>query len=518
MISPGGRDVPLVRMFEYNQQYFILHSVTDERSAAYFGMGLAIQWRKPVACLCTSGTAASNYLPAVTEAFYTGVPLIMITADRYEVYHGQGEDQTIPQRNIYKEVVKKEITLPEGDKYKDLYQTRRDISECILETIHNGYGPVHINIGIGNISVGSNLPRDYWKLLPWINPHILRVSWNDGDDQLLKWVKELKKSNRILIVYGQNYPPTERQRLNIERFSQRYNCLIVTDFISNLSSDFTLKPYNMLQNVSKEEFDKYLSPDILITVGGKRLMNDPLTFKIRGGLKNIRHWSVTPDGKVRDFYFRLTSIIEMSQDRFFEWFSNQASECENNKEYYMNWKRLVDKYKSPEIEEFNAHYIQSRFIPRIPKGSMLHLGVGQSFFDSRRYVLDDTIEVNCNMGTNGIDGCTSTFLGQSLIIKDRLCFLLVGDLSFFYDMNSLWNKTIGNNIRILMVNNNGTGLLRSHNLSNIDSRHNTTAKGWIESNNIKYICASTKEEFDDRMDYFLNDKSEDAIFFEVFCK
>ncbi|MCM1144083.1 MAG: 2-succinyl-5-enolpyruvyl-6-hydroxy-3-cyclohexene-1-carboxylic-acid synthase [Blautia sp.] len=517
VLSPGGRDVPLVRMFEYNEDSFILHRVTDERSAAYYGMGIAAQLRQPVVCVCTSGTAASNYLPAVTEAYYTGIPLIVITADRQQVYLNHGEDQTIPQQHIYDGVIKKSVTLPEASGYKAEYQARRDISDCILETTHNGFGPVHINIAIDNISVGAKVPREYWKLLPRINPHILRVSISDGQTEMMRWVNELRKSAKVLVVYGQNPPPTEKQLKNIERFASKYNCVIVTDFISNLDCAYSLQPYNMLQAISNDEFNKQLSPDILVTVGGKRLMNDPLTFKVRGGLKNIRHWSVVPNGKVKDFYFRLTSVLEMPQDFFFEWFSLQAGDIVNNGVYYNKWKEMTEKYSAPAITGFNAHYVQSRFIPIVPENSLLHLGVGQSFIDSRRYSIKRNVEVFCNMGTNGIDGCTSTFMGQCSVIKDRLCFLLVGDLSFFYDMNSIWNKAPEKNVRILMVNNSGSGLLRGHNLKAVTAEHHTSVRGWVETTNFKYISASTKEEYDEKLQFFVSEEPEEAVFFEVFC-
>lgn len=517
VLSPGGRDVPIVRMFESNDETFILHRVTDERSAAYYGMGIAAQLRKPVACVCTSGTAASNYLPAVTEAYYTGIPLIVITADRAQIYLNNGEDQTIPQKHIYDGVVKREITVPEGAGYKAEYQTRRDIADCILETTHNGYGPVHINIAITDIGMGAKVPKEYWKLLPRITPHILRVGICDGETQMLRWVNELKKSAKILVVYGQNPPPTEKQLKNIENFASKYNCTIVTDFISNLDCAYSLKPYNMLNRISNDEFNKLLSPDILITVGGKRLMNDPLTFKIRSGLKNIRHWSVAPNGKIKDFYFRLTSVLEMSQDFFFEWFSTHAGDIINNGVYFDEWKKMTEKYSAPEVTRFDSHYIQSKFIPIVPENSLLSLGVGQSFIDSRRYSLKRNVEVFCNMGTNGIDGCTSTFIGQCAVIRDRLCFLLVGDLSFFYDMNSIWNKKLDKNVRILMVNNGGSGLLRGNNLKAVTAAHNTSARGWVETVNFEYISASTKEEYNEKLKYFVSDIPKGAVFFEVFC-
>lgn len=516
VLSPGGRDVPIVRMFEYNEGSFILHRVTDERSAAYFALGIAAQLKQPVACVCTSGTAASNYLPAITEAYYTGVPLIAITADRRQIFLNQGEDQTIPQKHIYRDVIKKEITVPEGSGYQVEHQTIRDISDCILETTHNGFGPVHINIAIDNISIGSKLPKEKWALLPR-TPHLLRVQSDDDESQIMKWVNSLKASNRILVVYGQNPPPTDKQKKYIEEFASKFNCVIVTDFISNLDCAYSLKPYNMLSSISQQEFNEKLSPDILISIGGKRLMNDPLTFKVRGGDRHIRHWSVTPDGKVKDFYFRLTSIVECSQDFFFKWFSEHSGNIINDGVYYSKWKELTEKYHAPQIDKFNSHYVQSKFIPSIPPNSILHLGVGQSFYDCRRYEMNPNVDVFCNMGTNGIDGCTSTFMGQCSVVNDKLCFLLVGDLSFFYDMNSIWNKNPQKNIRILMVNNNGTDLLRGHGLKAISAVHNTKAKGWVESTGFEYLSAENAQEYDEKLQYFLSNESQQPLFFEVFC-
>ena len=517
VLSPGGRDVPIIRMFEYNENQFVLHRVTDERSAAYFGLGIASQINQPVACVCTSGTAASNYLPAITEAYYTGVPLIMITADRYGVYLNHGEDQTIPQKNIFNGVVKMSVSLPENGGYLPEYQTRRDISDCILESTHNGFGPVHINVPIQNITIGSKVSKDYWALLPKIYPHILRVSFNNGERDMLRWVDSLKQSKRILIVYGQNKPLSQKQKQDIEKFVSKYNCVILTDSISNLHCSRALNAYNMLNAINQDEFNNKLLPDILISVGGKRLMNDPLTEKIRDSRNGVRHWSVTPDGKVKDFYFRLSSVIECTQDYFFEWFAEKAGNVTNNNEYYNLWKSMVDSRTRKEISSFNSLWIQDKFVPLIPENSFLHLGVGQNFFDIRRNNIKPSVEVYCNMGTNGIDGCTSTFMGQTAIIKDRLCFLLVGDLSFFYDMNGIWNKQLNKNIRILMVNNNGSGLLNSHNLKGVTSIHNTIAEGWVKSTGFEYMSAKTKEEFEQKLSYFVSRSSEKALFFEVFC-
>ena len=206
----------------------------------------------------------------------------------------------------------------------------------------------------------------------------------------------------------------------------------------------------------------------------------------------------------------------MSQDKFFELFSINAGNSFNNGIYFEKWLSLNKQYKSQKPEKFNSFYIQSEFLPRIPQKSILHLGVGMNFIFCRRYIIDPSVYVYCNMGTNGIDGSASTFMGQCAVVKDRPCFLIVGDLSFFYDMNSIWNKQLSNNIRILMINNNGTGLLKGHRLKAISSVHNTNAKGWVESTGFTYITASNKEEFEKQLEVFLG-SSNTPLFFEVFC-
>lgn len=520
VLSPGGRDAPLVRAFENNQRYFRLHRITDERSAAYFGLGIAAQSRKPVVCVCTSGTAVSNFLPAVTEAFYTGVPLIVITADRYCVYHNQAEDQTINQKDVFNTVIKKSFTVPEGNGFNVEYQTRRDVSDCILESTHNGFGPVHINIAIGDISAGAKLPVRFWSIQQsQIAPHIIRANSNDPIQELRRWVLSLSRSNRILVIYGQNYKPNESQLKNIELFASKFNCVFLTDHLSNLHISHSLQTYRLLMGMSQHDFDEKLSPDIVITVGGKSLMNDPITSKLRHGSRTIRHWSVNPQGSVKDTYFKLTSVIEMTQDRFFEFFSSQAGNIQNNDKYFSLWKNENDNVLrlTQKVVGFNSLYVQSKFLPQIPEHSLLHLGVGLSFIDCRRFAINNSVEIFCNMGTNGIDGCTSTFLGQCSVTDDAKCFLIVGDLSFFYDMNSIWNKQLGKNVRILLVNNNGTGLLRGHRLKGISSVHNTSAQGWVESTCFEYLSARDIDSFDQKLQYFISDNPEKPVFFEVFC-
>jgi len=514
VLSPGGRDVPIVKMFEFNDEYFNLYHVTDERSAGYFALGLASKIHASVAMVCTSGTAASNYLPAITEAFYTRVPIIAITADRYPMFVNQGEDQTIPQVGMYDKVIKKSCSISIGTGPLSEWETRRNISDCILECTRDIPGPVHINVPIHSLWTPKQMEA---YELPKKLKHILRVTRSDSEKRWDDWVRELKKSKRILIVYGQNYPVTSKQKEDIERFAEKYNCIIITDHLSNLRCSYSIHPYTMLKKITQEEFNKLLSPDILITVGGKRVMNDPLTDKVRKSSESIRHWSVTPNGEIKDFYYRLTSVLECTQDWFFKYFANKAGDIKNDNIYYSEWTSLLKKTPPVIINKYSSRYVLSKFLPIIPPKSFIHLGVGLTFIDSQNYSIGEEVEVFCNMGTNGIDGCTSSFMGQCELASDEeLCFLAVGDLSFFYDMNGVWNKNLKKNIRILMMNNSGTDLLRGNNSPAITAAHCTVAEGWVKSLGFTYFSATSKEEFDNILPLFVSREINEPVFFEVF--
>jgi len=514
VLSPGGRVVQILKMFEFNEEYFKLYHVMDERSAGYFALGLATKIRAPVAMACTSGTAASNYLPAITEAFYTQVPIIAITADRYPMFVNQGEDQQIPQVGMYDKVIKKSCSLSIGTGFLSEWETRRNISECILECTRNIPGPVHINVP--SLSYWTPTMKKAYEL-PQKLRHIQRITRSDSEKRWDDWLRELRKTKRILIVYGQNYPVTSEQKEDIERFAEKYNCVIIIEHLANLRCAYSIHSYNILRRITQDEFNNLLSPDILITVGGKRVMNDPLFDKIRNGSQSIRHWSVTPSGEIKDTYYKLTSVLECRQDWFFKYFADKAGDIRNDNIYYSEWTSLLEKTPPVIIDKYSSEYVLSKFLPIIPPKSFIHLGVGITFINSRRYSIGEEVEVFCNNGTNGIDGCVSSFMGQCELASDKeLCFLAIGDLSFFYDMNGIWNKNLKKNIRILMMNNSGSDLLRGFNSPAETAAHYTVAEGWVKSLGFTYFSATSKEEFDTILPQFVSREINEPVFFEVF--
>ncbi|GFH39803.1 2-succinyl-5-enolpyruvyl-6-hydroxy-3-cyclohexene-1-carboxylic-acid synthase [Lactococcus insecticola] len=516
VLAPGGRDLTLIRVIENNQDAFNIHYVTDERSAGYFALGIANKTQRPTAVVVTSGTAASNLAPAITEAFYMNLPVVAITADRYPEFHGQGEDQTIEQAGMFEPMIKKSVNIPTAAGKKNEVFTRRLVSEAILEATHNGGGPVHINISFDAVPNIAPIKKAYE--LPTLK-HIKRVTRQDDLTLWDEYVKILKKSNKILLIYGQNFKPTAEQQKNIDAFAARYNVVILADWLSNLYGDKVVHSFNMLRLVSQRTFNKEIAPDIVISLGGKNVMNHPINFKLRAAPDSVRNWRVAPDGEIKDLYYHLSSVLETNQDWFFKYFSEKADNNQNNNDYLNKWNALDAAYPTPVHDVYNQKYVTQQVMKQMPEESLFHIGVGNTFMMTHTENLDPNkkLEIFLNMGTNGIDGSASAFMGQVATDDiDRLKFLMLGDMSFFYDMNSLWNKNLDGNVRIIMVNNSGSGLLKHYGSPGVTQAHSTVAEGWVKSLGFDYLSSKNKEDFDTSIKEFTGKDTGRPIFFEVF--
>lgn len=513
VLSSGSRNVNLVRLFEAND-CFKTYDILDERSAAFFALGLSVKINEPVAICCTSGTAASNYLTAVTEAYYQQVPLIVITADRYPCLLGQNEDQTIPQVGMYEKVVKKSVTLPVNEGGLGDWETRRLVAEAVLECNHHGKGPVHINVPIKSIERPVP-PMEVLRL----DKKYRKIERICLDSPKRVWdikVNRLKSMNRILLVYGQNQPISQEEKALIEQFIEKYNCVVITDHLSNFNCEKSILSLPILRQYDNEQFNEYLYADIVITIGGRRMLNDAILPRLRAQKKSLGHWRVSEDGLVADTYRKMSNIFECSSYYFFKYFVENAGDSKNNGEYYNAWKNAEAKCADNEhTDRYSELYAVERVIKSIPENSILHLGIGNTIMFANRFHLADNVQVFCNMGTNGIDGSASTFMGN-IVGTDKLSFLLIGDLSFFYDLNSVWNKELNPNIRIMMYNNGGAGLLYHLGSPAISQQHTTVAKAYIESLGFKYLSSTNAKEFDENLKTFVSADAGKPIFFEVF--
>ena len=517
VLSPGMRNVPIVHSVEQDD-FFQCYSMVDERSAAYFAMGLAQESGETVAICCTSGTAAVNYSPAVYEAFFQKVPLVVITAARNPQYLYQLEDQCVPQSHLYDGVCKKSVTLPIVKDDIDYWYCIRILNEAFMELNHNGKGPIHINVpiehGIVSFNTGELPPLTAIK-------RTILAKCTAEEKEALK--KKLKSYKRILLIYGQSLPASESKKILVENFVSNYNCVVAVEHISNLKCKGTVNIYLACNVLTNDVFEKF-APDLVISMEGQFLSS--LRYLLIDCRKKFEYWCVNETGTVVDPLRKLTHVFEGNSEEFFEFFKG----CENanafENEYLKLWNERLERLKKVKQYgfPFSNNYAIQKIMQNVPKGVLMHFGTDTIVRLSQCFDLDQSITVYANRGTTGIDGTLSSFIGQAAA-GDRLSFLLIGDLSFFYDMNGLWNRYVGRNIRILLSNNEGGETFYWNGAKHVENRHVyiaaehfSTAEGWAKSQGLRYLSARNKEEFDYLLPEFLSEESDTPILFELFTK
>ena len=516
VLSAGSRNVPFVHSVE-KDPYFKCYSVVDERSAGYFALGLAQELNEPVVISCTSSTATCNYWPPVAEAYYQGVPLIVLTSDRNPSMLGQWEDQMIDQVGMYDRHVKKSVNLPIINDEDDEYFCERLINEAFLELNHNGTGPIHINVPMKSYNNSFNI-----KQLPEVKK-INRISQSSSMDEWKNISEELKSAKRIMVVSGQNSYVSEKLKNEIRRFFEKYNSSIVIEHMSNLDFEDGVN-LNIVMDTrfaTTKKVEEFV-PDIIIAFGGNVFSG--LKDQLRKFYKKTKTWSIQPDGKVVDIYKSLENVFECTPEFFFEKMNSFNENGVNDKIYNTELKKYVESVTYPEFD-FSHIYAIKNLVEKIPEDSILHLSINNSIRISNFFKLNKGVKTYANIGTHGIDGCMSSFLGQAAASPDKKSFLVIGDLAYFYDMNSTRIKDIGNNVRILLVNNEGGSEFYFNRMwkdeysdLHTTARHNTKAKGWVESNGFEYLSANDKKTYDENLVKFMSSDSDRPIFFEVFTE
>lgn len=516
VISPGNSHNAIVRSIE-EDGFFKTYNIVDERSAAFFALGIIQELKEPAAICCTSGTATDNYMSGVTEAYRRKMPLIIITGDKNPYYLAQLEDQMIDQVNLFKTNTKYSVTLPLIKDSKDEWYCNRLLNEVFLEINHHGTGPVHINVPIeeGMLAIDNTFTTTE---LPDVNI-IERIDNKTEKEKIEETLKKLK-GKKVLIIYGQDNNISKERKQTIEKIFENYNCVISIDKLSNLHCKGIIETSRASLSGKMDGKFSELLPDIVITLAGNVAWDGK--FSLKRFKNNFESWLVNDDGKVQDYYKNLTTIFEMTIDEFLN--TMASYNVENDKSYYELWKEKTEKFVIPKFEYSNLYAVQ-KLMERIPENSVLNLGNSTIIRLAQYFDLKDSVEVYCNRGVNGIDGCMSTFIGQANA-SNKLNFLMIGDLTFFYDMNALWNRYVGKNVRIMLNNNSGAALFHfNQGLSkyptlneNVAAEHDAIAKSWVESRGFKYLSATTKEELDRNLEEFLSTDSDTPILLEVFTQ
>lgn len=489
VLCPGSRNIPLVQTL-VNIPEFTCYPVTDERSAGFFALGLALHGGTPAAVCCTSGTALLNIHPAVAEAFYQQVPLVLISADRPAAWIGQMDGQTLPQPGVFGSLVKKSINLPEVETEEDEWYCNRLINEALLELNHHGKGPVHINVPVS---------EPFFKLpvaeLPEVRVITRYQGLNVYDQDYQPLINRLNRYQRRMVVVGQ---------MNlIYLFDKRYTKMLYKHFTwltENISNQTV--PGMPIRNIEpllcSMDFEQQqkMAPELLITYGGHIISKRLKKFLRRH--PPVEHWHVSSDGEVVDLFGSLTTVIEMDPFEFLEKVAPMMDT--RTPDYPRQWEALSKSIPQAAFPYSEMSAI-GEVIRRLPAPCSLHLANSSVVRYAQFFNLPENVEVLSNRGTNGIEGSLSTAVGYAAA-SEKLNFIFIGDLSFFYDMNALWNVNYGANLRILVLNNGGgeifhalPGLeLHAHAVPFVTANHQASAKAWAEDRGFEYLSAHTEGE------------------------
>lgn len=496
VISPGGTNIPFIKLVQ-EDVFFNCYSVVDERSAAYFAIGLYLQIHEPIVLVCTSAQATRNYIPGLTEAYYKKVPILAITMEKHPRFKYQNYMQAPDQTSLPDDSIKKSFELPFLKDINDLFHSRRLINESILELTRDGLGPVQLCIPWLDFKIDEMESE---------NPYISRYMISDIDNINLD-------NKKVLIVIGEHLPFSEKEKNAINYFCENTDCVIYKNHLSNFKNDFSINGNLLLSTINDREFEE-IKPDILISIGGQ---TGDYPFYLRFSktiYRNLENWIINLDGKVVDTYDKLTKIYQGNEHDFF-----LKIKPNNVKHDYLNaWKCKINNLNNSINVPFSNLSIAKEIHDKIPKNSIIQFSILNSLRVWSLFDLNENIECYSNVGAFGIDGGMSTLIGQS-IATNKLCFLIIGDLAFFYDMNSLGIRHIKNNVRILLVNNNGgvefklNGELNSMTDDYISAaNHFKNAKGWAETCGFKYLSANNAIEFSNKVAEFLNDSNKPIVF------
>lgn len=449
VIAPGSRNAPLIISLASDSDYSCT-SLPDERSAAFTAMGMALGAKRPVAVICSSGSAAVNFYPAVVEAYYQKLPLIIITADRPAEWIDQRIGQTIRQEGVFSNHICYEANLigePEKDEEKE-----HNIDQINIGLHFTKNGPVHINVPFdeplyGKTEVAERVVQSDFEIepLPDLNMVEYASIWN--------------ASNKIWLLAGLASPnPNLDKALNNLNLESPF--LTFSETTSNLNSGFNVKSIDRLINTISDNEKNDLKPDLLITTGGEVVSK--MVKKYLQKADSIEHWHISEDGDFPDTYRKLSKKIRARPTVFFESLVNFANSKPKDYRDYWVEKSIergaqgIEYIKQASFSDLTAF---SKILEFIPEDSILHTANSTSVRYTQLFDHHPSVEHYSNRGTSGIDGCTSTVIGHAMKTH-KLVTLITGDLAFLYDSNAFWNDSLPQNLRVIILNNQGGNIFR----------------------------------------------------------
>ena len=506
--SPGTTNITFIASIQHDP-YFEIYSAADERSAAYIACGLSAESGEPVVLSCTGATASRNYAPGLTEAFYRKLPILAITATQPIDRIGHNIAQVIDRRVQLNDMVKLSVQVSGVNNEDDKWACEIAINKAILELKHRGGGPVHINFTTTYSSVYDT------KTLPEVNV-IERITYKDKLPDIPK--------GKIGIFVGNHKKWDEKLTGVVDDFCEKYNAIVFCDHTSKYKGKY--RAFTGL--IATQE--SYKSPccfvDLLIHIGD--ISGAYMAFFPK------KVWRVNPDGEICDTFRKLRYTFEMEEKDFFECYVNLATNDTKENTFITEWKTEYERIyaKIPELPFSNA-WIAQNTILRLPENSILHLGILNTLRTWNYFEASQSVLGYSNTGGFGIDGCVSSLIGASLAEPNKLFFEVVGDLAFFYDMNSIGNRHVGNNIRLMIINNGRGTEFRNYGhpgfkfgedadnyiaaAGHYGRKSNLLLKHYAEDLGFEYLSANNKEEYLTNVKKYLEPQITDKpILFEVF--
>ncbi len=509
IISPGSRNAPLTIGFASNPA-FQCYSIADERSAGFFALGIAQQTKQPVALVCTSGSALLNYYPAIAEAFYSQIPLVVLSADRPQSKIDIGDGQTIRQENVFANHSLFNANLQEGASLENDQKINEALNKAFAQK-----GPVHINAPfeeplyetVSELTVQS-----------YVSPSIENTEIV-GD--LSSFATIWNQASRKMILVGVNEPNAIDSK-TIDFLATDASVSVWTETTSNLHhSSFITNIDTIITPFTTSDFENF-QPEILVTFGGM-----VVSKRIKAFLRKYKpkhHWHID-SLRAYDTFGALTQNIEMDPQLFFDQFIPLTKAVESDYSPQLIEIKSARKLKHDAYlasVPFSDFTVFEKIIPRIPNHSQLQIGNSSAIRYAQLIPIDASIEVYCNRGTSGIDGCTSTAIGAA-VANGKPTTFITGDVGFLYDTNALWNNYIPKNFKIILINNGGGGIFRilpGHEETPVfntffETSHCHTAEHLAKMHGFNYSIASDETTLEQALNGFYSNNDQPQLL-EIF--
>jgi 2-succinyl-5-enolpyruvyl-6-hydroxy-3-cyclohexene-1-carboxylate synthase len=505
--SPGSRNAPFVIAFDEHPlvNCMVIH---DERSAAFFALGMAQQLGQPVGIVCTSGSAALNYFPAIAEAYYQCVPLVAITADRPDAWINQGDGQTIMQANVFGKHVKYACHFSDSmHSSEEKWFIQREIARAFVEGNTNWKGPIHLNVALteplyGNSEVVKIQPRTL---------EVIQGVFQFSSEHALFCESSLTHFSKILVICGQMNPDFELLN-QLKLFAENTSVAVLVENTSNLvDNQFNHCIDRSLQVMEGANLETY-TPDLLITIGGAVVSKKIKTFLRTNPPK--QHWKIGCEFPFMDTYQCLSHSFTTHPVGFFRAI-NKLKYLKNHSNFGPTWKQLdfLAQDKLPAFFEhvaFSDIQVYDIILDFLPEGTHLHMANSSVVRYCQLFDPIKSVTYWSNRGTSGIDGSSSTACGAAASNPKDLHVLITGDVSFFYDSNAFWNAHLTPNLRIIMIHNGGGGIFKiipgpatSKQLHTyFEAKHAYSAKSIAAAFEITYFSAHSSEEIENQMEAF----------------